>query len=344
MNNIIFYAITIMNTQIDNTQINAQNIRNRLAKRLEFYNIPFDTFSSMLKNTNAILSGSTILNAIKPFYEDTRLDNILIDHYMDLDIYASEESVPQIIDYFKSTYNLDSTKNNRFNILYEYFHLAENNEIFDGRNIKLGSDSQPFGAGYIENWKSINYDDSLTYKEELQKRFKGITVLEARIEKPKDDHTKYCPYSSARGDLRISTKNSKFYDVNKCIYDDCNQQVEYKLTIEIIIMQDLKPVTDAIKFYDFSMLLNWYDGNNVFIGHKNAIIYPESTLINSNKYISHLRINKYQERGYPILKPFNIKDLSIFVDSPEVFDLYEDLKPSLSNSKTPATTFNCNIM
>jgi hypothetical protein len=70
-------------------------------------------------------------------------------------------------------------------------------------------------------------------------------------------------------------------------------------SIDLIISDD--PI-NCIKHYDFSFLLNWYDGKSVKIVHPESIINRTSQINDRAQYISCSRIVKYRRRGYNIIE------------------------------------------
>lgn len=70
-------------------------------------------------------------------------------------------------------------------------------------------------------------------------------------------------------------------------------------SIDLIISDD--PI-NCIKHYDFSFLLNWYDGTSVKIVHPESIINRVSLINYRAQYINPTRIVKYRRRGYNIVE------------------------------------------
>lgn len=70
--------------------------------------------------------------------------------------------------------------------------------------------------------------------------------------------------------------------------------------IDVIISRSGDPL-DCIRFFDFSMLLNWFDGYRVFCADPQAIISKKPRINTTGNYIYGRRLVKYKtHRGYDI--------------------------------------------
>lgn len=69
------------------------------------------------------------------------------------------------------------------------------------------------------------------------------------------------------------------------------------ISIDLIIAEN--PI-DCIKKYDFSFLLNWYDGNSIKVVKPDSIIYKNTKLNSQTERHMNMRRIKYRERGYKI--------------------------------------------
>ncbi len=70
--------------------------------------------------------------------------------------------------------------------------------------------------------------------------------------------------------------------------------------IDVIISRSGDPL-DCIRFFDFSMLLNWFDGYRVFCADPQAVISKKPRINTTGNFIYGKRLVKYkQHRGYDI--------------------------------------------
>lgn len=96
-----------------------------------------------------------------------------------------------------------------------------------------------------------------------------------------------------RGNRRRESPISGVY----CFYKTVD---DYRYLIDIIVSRTPDPL-DCIRFFDFSMLLNWFDGQRLFCADPQAIVSKKPKINTTGNYIYGKRLVKYKrDRGYDI--------------------------------------------
>jgi hypothetical protein len=96
-----------------------------------------------------------------------------------------------------------------------------------------------------------------------------------------------------RGNRRRASPISGVY----CFYKNIAGE---RHMIDVIVSRTADPL-DCIRFFDFSMLLNWFDGQRVFCADPQAIVSKKPRINTTGNFIYGKRLLKYKcDRGYDI--------------------------------------------
>ena len=96
---------------------------------------------------------------------------------------------------------------------------------------------------------------------------------------------------------------SCMHKVSRTLYNNTTfQSMSYIRPYQIIVLEDSITPQEFVKSFDLTFCQNYFDGKNFFSYHPNCVKERKGYMTREIDEEHQYRINKYEERGYIILK------------------------------------------
>lgn len=224
---------------IPSLQTNNEYIE-RMNEHFTSDHLDYNVFCSILQESNAIISGGTILRM---------LNNDKGDQYIgaDVDIYVNKSKLSILMKHLNNIFD------------YSKIPLTDSKGNIYYRNEYNGI--QPININNTEGYASIHPN-----------------IIEL--------------YSY------ICRRKRTYKDTHRTTF----QALSYIRPYQIIVLEDCISPQEFVKVFDITFCQNYFDGNKFFSYHPNCVKarkgYCTKVIDEEHQY----RINKYEKRGYTILK------------------------------------------
>ena len=292
------YSMVLTNKQIKSyyTLDKLQSIMQINLKRIieRAYNLKFDEFSEIIRNCNAILSGSTTLQCFhdpKEYNDDSDLDI-----YIRTTLPPKEENISNSRSNkkeVKKVSNYEKEWNERKNekIQRDYKNLIQyiQSNSYAIEKYERTTTPEQQSNMQVEKYFSI----PISYKlAKTDVNIRKVTVFKQKQTKRKIqiiqiyiDENIFC----------TNLRDSKFYDGYLC------DAKRFKSSYVSPWVRDIKDYENdlgsfVVSHFDFSFLQNFFDGSKLKIGHLGDIVSKSGTI---NKYMTKL-FEYRNEYGYQI--------------------------------------------